>query len=356
MDSYKFIRPILFCFKPETAHNLSIFALKHNLVPKHKISYYKSLKNRVFGIDFDNPIGIAAGYDKNAQVFNELNNFGFGFVECGTVTPKAQEGNPKPRLFRLNQDKAVINRMGFNNAGIEYFYQNVKDKKNPQQILGINIGKNKDTKDESEDYLKCLDKLYEFASYITINISSPNTKDLRDIQKVNLLDDFLKKINERKTELQKKYKKKIPILLKIAPDLSEIEIEEIAKAVTKNNIDGVIISNTTINNKENLQSAFKNEAGGLSGKPLLDQSNKILKLFYQATKGRIPIIGVGGISNAVDAYTKIRLGASLVQIYSSLIYEGFYLVEKIKKELDDLLKKDGFDNVNQAIGVENKIK
>lgn len=356
MNFYHYFKPILFCFKPETAHSLSIFALKYNLVPKHKTYNYKSLNNKVFGIDFENPVGIGAGYDKNAQIFNNLNDFGFGFVECGSVTPKPQIGNPKPRLFRLTQDQAVINRMGFNNKGIELFCQNVKNKKNPQQILGINIGKNKDTKDETEDYLKCLDKLYEFASYIAINISSPNTANLREIQKANLLTNFLNEINKKTEFLKKKHKKTIPVLLKISPDLSENEVKEMAQTVIKSKIDGVIISNTTINEKGKLQSDLKNEAGGLSGKPLFWQSNQILKLFYQETKGKIPLIGVGGITNGDDAYTKIKLGASLVQLYSSLVYEGFYLVEKIKKELDYLLKKDGFDNINQAIGIENKIK
>lgn len=356
MNFYQLLKPALFCLKPETAHNLSIFGLKYNLVPKHKVVHYKNLETKVFGLNFENPIGIAAGYDKNAETFNNLSAFGFGFIECGTVTPQPQKGNPKPRLFRLAQDHAVINRMGFNNKGVEFFRKNVAAKKNSQQILGINIGKNKDTQDETEDYLKCLDKLYEFASYITINISSPNTANLREIQKANLLENFLQKINKKTADLQKKYRRKVPILLKIAPDLTESEVEEIAKTVINSQIDGVIISNTTINGKEKLKSSFKNEAGGLSGKPVFEQSNKVLKSFYQITKGKIPIIGVGGITNGADAYTKIKLGASLVQLYSSLVYEGFYLVEKIKKELDYLLKKDGFDNINQAIGIENKIK
>ncbi len=354
MNFYQFIKPALFCLNPETAHNLSISALKYNLVPKNTIKHYNSLQSRVFDIDFSNPIGLAAGFDKNAAIFNNLNKFGFGFIECGTVTPKPQMGNSKPRLFRLKEDRAIINRMGTNNKGVDNFLKNVKNKKDPLQILGINIGKNATTKDQIKDYLICLDNLYKFASYITINISSPNTKNLRDIQKAENLEEFLQEINTKKTLLSKKHQCNTPILLKIAPDLSLKEVKEIANITLKNNIDGVIISNTTINDKDLLTSKFKNEAGGLSGKPLLKKSNDILKLFYQITKGKIPIIGVGGVTSAKDVYEKIQLGASLVQLYSSFIYDGFYLVEKIKKELDDLLKRDGFSNIQDAIGIKNK--
>lgn len=354
MNFYPFIKPILFQLDPELAHNLAIFSLNNKLILGNKIQNYKSLKNNVLGIDFENPIGMAAGFDKNAQIFNNLGKFGFGFVECGTVTPKAQKGNPKPRLFRLPEDKAIINRMGFNNHGLDCFLNNVKNKKDSKQILGINIGKNKDTEDEVIDYLTCLKALYPFASYITINISSPNTKNLRNIQKSEILDNFLSQIIDEKLKLVKKYQKNIPILLKIAPDLSIQEVEDIASIVLKNKIDGVIISNTTINNKEDLKSGFKDEAGGLSGAPLLIKSNKILELFYHVTQGKIPIIGVGGISNGAEAYEKIKLGASLIQIYSAFVFEGFYLVEKIKKELDYLLKKDGFNNISQAIGINHK--
>ena len=201
MKFYQLIRPFLFKLNPELAHNLSIDLLKHNLILGGKNKNYKSLANRVFNIDFTNPIGLAAGYDKNAQTFNNLAKFGFGFVECGTVTPKPQIGNPKPRLFRLENDLAIINRMGFNNKGMDYFWHRLKNKKNPQQIVGVNIGKNKHTKNESIDYIKCLDKLYELASYITINISSPNTKNLRDIQNSQKLDNFLREIKTKKQEL-----------------------------------------------------------------------------------------------------------------------------------------------------------
>ena len=352
---YKIIRPLLFCLNAETSHNLSISILKHNLLPRKKIINYKSLNNTIFNINFTNPIGLAAGYDKNAEIFNELNNYSFGFIECGTVTPKAQKGNSKPRLFRLTKDRAIINRMGFNNKGIDCFTKNIAHKKNFQQIIGSNIGKNKDTKNEIDDYLICLEKTYNFSSYITINISSPNTKNLRNLQKADQLAVFLKQIMQKKATLQQTYNKKIPILLKIAPDLNIAEIKEIAQITLKEKIDGVIISNTTIDRDLNLKSDLKQESGGLSGKPLFDKSNQILSLFYQETKGKIPIIGVGGIENAQDIYQKMRLGASLVQIYSSLIYNGIYIVEKIKKELDYIIKRDGFKNVEEIIGIDNKI-
>lgn len=354
MNYYRVIKPILFKLDPELAHNLSIFVIKNNLVPTHKTHHYPTLESDVFGIKFKNPVGLAAGYDKNAQIFNELEKFGFGFVECGTVTPKAQYGNPKPRLFRLSEDEAIINRMGFNNMGGDHFLQNIQKKSNSSQILGINIGKNKDTESEVEDYLEGLEKLYQFASYITINISSPNTKNLRNIQKSENLEKFLQEIIYKKQNLSRIFAKDLPILLKLAPDLSFKEIEEISEILLKQKIDGVIISNTTINNKDDLISKLKFQTGGLSGKPLLNPSNQALKLFYKNTKGQIPIIGVGGISTGVDAYEKIKLGASLVQVYSALIYEGFYLVEKIKKELDYLLTRDGFQNISQAIGINNR--
>jgi dihydroorotate dehydrogenase len=354
VNYYQYFKPLLFKLPPETAHNLAIKALQYGILPKPKITNYPSLKNNIFGIDFENPVGMAAGFDKNAEVFSALYNFGFGFVECGTVTPKAQAGNPKPRLFRLEEDQAIINRLGFNNKGSDYFLENIKNKKSDQQIIGINIGKNKDTKNAIDDYLKLLDQLYDYGSYITVNISSPNTKNLRDLQKADELEVFLQAIMHKKNQLKMEYKKSVPILVKIAPDLSESEQESIAAITLKNQIDGLIISNTTIHRPENLQSNFKSEGGGLSGKPLFSISNQVLKNIYRLTSQKIPIIAVGGISNTADAYQKIKLGASLVQLYSAFIYQGFGLVEEIKKDLDECLKKDGFRNIGEAVGVENR--
>ncbi len=356
--TYSIFKSLLFKLNSETAHNLAIWALKKNLIIHPSIVQYSSLQNKVFGIDFQNPIGMAAGFDKNAEVFNNLFNFGFGFMEVGTVTPKPQLGNAKPRIFKLQEDLAIINRLGFNNFGIDNFLKNVEKNSQPNknsgknlgQILGINIGTNKDTKKVIDDYLFLLKETYAKSSYITINISSPNTKGLRNLQKADELDLFLKTIFDKKKQLQNLHQKNIPILLKIAPDLSVQEQEAIANIALKNNIDGLIIGNTTISRPQNLQSEYKTQAGGLSGKPLFEISNVVLQNIYQFTKGKIPIIASGGVSSGLEAYHKIKLGASLVQIYSAFIYQGFGLVEKVKKDLDECVKKDGFQNISQAVG------
>lgn len=356
MNFYQIIRPLIFKIEPETAHNLAIKFLKFNpCFPQ--VKEYENLNQKLLNLDFKNPIGMAAGFDKNAQVARKLSKFGFGFVECGTVTPLAQSGNDKPRIFRLEEDKAIINRLGFNNLGEINFAENLfktASEKNDNLILGANIGKNKDTEDAVSDYLKLMDRVYSPASYITINISSPNTKNLRDLQKEDRLDLFLGEIIKKKSQLKKLYNREVPILLKIAPDLTTAEQEQIAATVLKNQIDGVIISNTTISRDLNLKSKYASETGGLSGAPLLKKSNEVLQNFYKLTGGKIPLIGVGGIASAADAYEKIKSGASLVQIYSAFIYEGFGLVERIKKDLSELVKKDGFKNVSQAVGVSCK--
>lgn len=350
MSLYKVLRPLVFKMDPEKAHHLAINFLK--FCPKTATLFslnceYENLAQNLLNIDFKSPIGMAAGFDKNAEVAATLEKFGFGFIECGTVTPKAQIGNELPRIFRLEEDRAIINRLGFNNLGAEVFEQNLPKISVP---LGINIGKNKDTEDALSDYLPLLEKFYPKASYITVNISSPNTKNLRDLQSENQLDLFLQEITKKKNELQNLHQKNIPVLLKVAPDLAEKEQEKIAEIVLKNKIDGLIISNTTIDRELNLKSKFASELGGLSGAPLFSKSNEVLKNFYRFTAGKIPLIGVGGVSSAEDAYEKIKCGASLVQIYSAFIYEGFGLVEKIKKELSKKVASDGFKNISQAVG------
>ncbi len=313
--------------------------------------HYENLQTKLWDIDFANPIGIAAGFDKNAEAINALSKFGFGFLEIGTVTPRVQIGNVKPRLFRLCEDAAVINRLGFNNLGAENFAKNL-EKAAPQIscAIGVNIGKNKDTEDMLADYLVLLTKFYTKAAYITVNISSPNLKNLRDLQGGEKLDPFLMAIMEKKNELKNLCKKNVPILLKIAPDLTLEEQEKIAEIAMKNKIDGLIISNTTIFRDPNLKSENVAEVGGLSGKPLFEKSNQVLKNIYKFTEGKIPIIGVGGISSAADVYEKIKCGASLVQIYSAFVYEGFGLVERIKKDLSGMIKKDGMEKISQAVG------
>ncbi len=352
MNFYKnFIRPILFQFDAEKSHNLAIFCLKNNLLKYPKIKNYDSLKINICNIDFDNPISMVMGFDKNVMIISNLFKFGFGSIECGTVTPKLQIGNSKPRILRLEQDQAIINRLGFNNIGINKFLKNLQKQK-ITKAFGINIGKNKDQKDSALDYLNLLDLTYGLSPYIAINISSPNTKDLRNIQKKSELDIFLQKIMAKKSELAKKTAKDIPIFLKIAPDLDDNELQDIANSVLKNKIDAVIISNSTLVRK-GLKSKNQKEVGGLTGKPLFDISNEILSKFYQLTEGKIPLIVAGGVFSADDAYEKIKRGASMVQIYSAFIYEGFSLVEKIKKDLDLLLKKDVFNNISEAIGKNN---
>ncbi|MDX2083175.1 MAG: quinone-dependent dihydroorotate dehydrogenase [Rickettsiales bacterium] len=351
---YQIFRPIIFKINAETAHNLAINFLK--FCPKTATVFclnrdYPNLQTKLWSLDFANPIGMAAGFDKNAEVAATLAKFGFGFVECGSVTPKPQSGNDSPRIFRLEQDLAIINRLGFNNLGAEVFAKNITKISCP---LGINIGKNKDTEDALLDYLPLIEKFYQTASYITVNISSPNTKNLRDLQNESSLNLFLSEIVKKKNELQKIHQKNTPILLKVAPDLTINEQEKIAATVLSNQIDGMIISNTTIARDLNLKSSQSSQAGGLSGAPLFIKSNEVLKNFYKFTEARIPLIGVGGIASAADAYEKIKCGASLVQIYSAFIYQGFGLVEKIKKELSEMVKKDGFKNISSAIGLYHK--
>ena len=354
MNIYQFFRPLIFKIEPEKAHNLALNYLK--FLPKFSSLLsapkdYENLNNSLWNLNFLNPIGMSAGFDKNAEIIMPLFNFGFGFVEAGTTTPIAQTGNDQPRIFRLIEDQALINRLGFNNLGADYFYDNIsKIHKNSSQIIGVNIGKNKDTIDASADYILLLEKFYNHADYITINISSPNTKNLRDLQDESLLNDFLQKISQCKNNLQKISHKNTPILLKIAPDLELEQQKNIAKIVMDNAIDGIIISNTTIERNFNLKNPKSAETGGLSGKPLFEKSNEVLRNFYHLTDGKIPLIGVGGISSAQDAYTKIKNGASLIQIYSAFIYQGFALVEEIKKQLSENLKKDGFKNISEAIG------
>lgn len=355
---YKILRPLLFKIDAEKAHNLAIKYLK--FLPKFATlltieKKYDNLKNTVFGLDFTNPIGMSAGFDKNCEIAQTIEKFGFGFVEVGTTTPLPQIGNDKPRIFRLIQEQAIINRLGFNNLGSEIFFENLKKiKANFPKILGVNIGKNKDTLDPFTDYIELLKKFYNYADYLTINISSPNTKNLRDLQNKDQLSELLTAIDNCKIQLQKDFKKNTPILLKIAPDLDDEQLQQIAKVVLNSQISGVIISNTTIDRNQNLSSDNAKEQGGLSGKPLFDKSTDLLKKFYKLTDGKVPLIGVGGISNAQDVYQKIRCGASLVQIYSAVIFQGFGLIEDIKKELSLMLQKDSFQNIHQAIGIDNK--
>jgi len=322
--------------------------LKFNFIPKifFQVEDEEMLSTELFKKQLKNPIGLAAGFDKSAEVYNSLFKFGFGFVEVGTITPKSQFGNPKPRVFRLEKDKALINRLGFNNDGIDTVSERLTQN-TPDEFLGINIGPNKDTKDKVLDFLECFKKLNKFASYITVNISSPNTTGLRDFHEEKLLAELLSKL----LELKKKNKITCPVALKLSPDIEEDEITNINEIILKFKIDGVILTNTTNQNRDNLIDTNKTETGGLSGQPLQKLSSKFIKNFYKSNKGKVPIIGVGGIDSGKSAFEKIAEGATVIQLYTGMVYKGPGVVKDIKKELIEILKKEKIKNIQQAIGI-----
>ena len=332
----KIISPFLFLFDPEKIHTFTFFLIK--VFFKIPIlgfiieSFYKvespKLTRKLFGLTFENPVGIAAGFDKNATHISEFEKFGFGFIEIGTVTPKPQDGNPKKRLFRLKEDTAIINRMGFNNDGVTKIKNRLK--KNYNVLIGGNIGKNKVTPNSQakNDYIICFKELYNYVDYFVVNVSSPNTPGLRELQSKEFLNDLFIDLNKlRSNETIKK-----PILIKISPDLSKEKILEILEVIHTNNIDGIIATNTTID-YPNLKSKNKNETGGLSGAPLYDKSNEVISFISKKTNGKLPIIGVGGISTPEQAVKKIEAGAHLIQLYTGIIYEGPGIVRKINKKL-----------------------
>ena len=342
------IRSLIFKLDPELAHTLAIKALKFNYNPINNIPKNSSIETTVFGKKIFNPVGIAAGFDKDAEVYNSLFRLGFGFVEVGTITPLKQYGNPKPRVFRLEEDEALINRLGFNNSGADIISSRIKSN-SPKGLFGINIGPNKETKNILEDYLICLRKFHTLGDYLTINISSPNTENLRSFHNQNELDELLNAIQEEKQTL----KSDIPIAVKISPDIDETNIEQIAELLVKYNIAAVIISNTTDRNRENLKNINKLEKGGLSGKPLEKKSNIFINRFYKILKDKIIIIGVGGVDSGKSAYEKIINGASLIQLYTGMIYKGPNVASKISNELIDILKNEGIKNISEAIGTKN---
>ena len=333
------------------AHKLTIKALGKGLGPKSNTSTPSGLEVNVGGLSLPNPVGLAAGFDKDCEVSTPMLAAGFGFVECGTVTPLPQLGNPKPRLFRLVEDKAVVNRMGFNNAGLDKFKNNLEKRKLKNGLVGANLGANKNSKNRVEDYAVGLKALWGLSDYFTINISSPNTPGLRDLQNENAMDELLGRVSEVRAELTGD-KPSFPIFLKVAPDLGLGEIERIVEQSRSYGINALIVSNTTIARPTSLKSRYKIEKGGLSGQPLFESSTEILRQFYAAAKGKIDLIGVGGVSNGLQAYEKIRAGASAVQIYSALVYEGPGLVNSINADLLLRLKADGFSSLTEAVGVD----
>ena len=354
MNYYQWIRPLLFLIPPEIAHHITIQAIKKQFLTGDSITHSEALKQKIWGMHFPNPIGLAAGFDKNAECCNQIGRFGFGFAEVGTVTPKPQIGNSKPRIFRLVKDRAIINRLGFNNKGIATCIKQLESR-HKQLIIGLNIGKNKHS-EGIDDYITLLKAGYRLADYITVNISSPNTPGLRALQKGEQLLALLESLAEQRTLLMTKYNmKKKPILLKVAPDLTPEDVCRISDLVKQYQWDGIVVSNTSLGLKKGIKGRLGQEEGGVSGVPILEHSTKMLSLFYEYTKGDLPLIGVGGVDSAKTAYQKIKAGASLVQLYTGLVYQGFGLINRINKELPDLLAKDGYKNIHSAIGANKKI-
>ncbi|EZA49012.1 hypothetical protein DMN91_002334 [Ooceraea biroi] len=348
--------PLVQQLNPETAHNLAVKALQWGFVPKQEMEDSSLLRTTAWGLQFKNPIGMAAGFDKQGEAVEGLHKIGFSFVEIGSVTPKPQSGNPKPRVFRLPEDNAVINRYGFNSDGHDVVWQRLKklkENKNFNGILGVNLGRNKETEDPAQDYIDGIKKFVDTADYFVINVSSPNTPGLRSLQSKKNLVELLTRINAARESVGSKQ----PLLLKLAPDLSDAERQDVADVILnkKTRVDGLILCNTTIT-RPNLINPNKKESGGLSGAPLNDISTAMISDMYRRTRGRIPIIGVGGVFSAADAYDKIKAGASLVQVYTSYIYNGPPIVGKIKKELCEILKTNGFSSVTDAIGKDTKIR
>ena len=342
---FNFLRPFLFKVNPETAHSLAINTLKLGNFASFKLNKSPLLETSIFNKKIFSPIGVAAGFDKNAEVYNSLFNLGFGFVEVGTVTPKPQFGNPRPRVFRLEEDEALINRLGFNNEGCEAVSLRIK-KNEPKGLLGINIGPNKDSRNRVEDYIICLKKFLNLADYITINISSPNTENLRDLHQTSELDILIKSILKEK----KNSRSNIPIAIKISPDLSPSQIEDVSEILVNNKIETIVISNSTDRNREKLSNINKFEKGGLSGKPIENMSNKIINQFYNLVGKKIKIIGVGGVDSAKSAYEKILSGATLVQLYTGMVYKGPKIATDINNELIKILEQESINNINEVVG------
>ena len=331
---------------PEFAHNVAIRALNLRLVPKPKTRVFENLKTSIGGLELDSPIGLAAGFDKNAEAVDPLLKCGFGFVEVGAVTPEGQPGNPKPRLFRLPKDQAVINSFGFNNLGMDIVSSRLA-KRSEKGIVGVNLGANKDSDDRIKDYVKVLKCCGPFVDFATVNVSSPNTENLRNLQEKKSLNNLLEQVMSSREKL----KNKVPIFLKIAPDLSLNQIDDISEIALKMQIDAVVATNTTLD-RQGLKSDVKNKQGGLSGRPLFSKSTWVLANLSRRLEKKVPLIGVGGIASAQDAYAKILAGASAVQLYTGLVYNGIGLVTKINKGLSEILSQQNKTNLSDIVGSE----
>tara|TARA_B100000989_G_scaffold32917_1_gene21003 strand:- start:13055 stop:14101 length:1047 start_codon:yes stop_codon:yes gene_type:complete len=339
------IRPLLFKLDPELAHDLAIKALKTNFFFKKKNQYSEILKIKIFNKEIKNPIGIAAGFDKDAEVYNSLFDLGFGFVEVGTITPVKQIGNAKPRVFRLEEDNALINRLGFNNSGSEKIRSRILQNK-PKGLFGVNIGPNWNSKDRSNDYIICFNQFFDIVDYITINISSPNTEGLRNFHSLKELENLLDKIYTART----KTKSLVSIALKVSPDIDVNDVEDISRILLKYNVDAVIVSNTTDGNRDKLINQKKYQKGGLSGKPLFDISNNLIRNFYKNLMGKVKIIGVGGVDSGETAFQKFLNGANLVQLYTGMVFKGPSIASKINEDLEKILLRNKIKKLSDIIG------
>ncbi len=347
---YRALRPGLRLIDPESAHRLAVKALASGLPLGRAAPDDPLLACRVWGLDFPNPLGLAAGFDKDAEAPDALLRLGFGHVEVGTVTPRPQPGNPRPRLFRLSEDEAVINRYGFNSQGLDPLVRRAAARQGRGGIVGINVGKNKDTADEVADFVTGIRAAAPLADYLVINVSSPNTPGLRNLQARESMERLIRAALEaREATVTGRLP---PLLIKLAPDLDEAGLADVAEVALATGIDGLIMGNTTISRPPSLKSPHRGETGGLSGKPLLELSTRRLADLYRLTGGRVPLVGVGGVSSGQDAYAKIRAGASLVQLYSALVYEGPGLIGRIKRDLASLMRRDGFGSVAEAVGAD----
>lgn len=356
MDLYPLARPLLRCIEPETAHRMTIGALKLGLARKAAGPDDPILATNVFGLAFPNPIGLAAGFDKDAEVSDAMLALGFGFAEAGTVTPQPQPGNSGKRLFRLDEDEAVINRFGFNSRGLAAFTEQLAQRRRAGRsgIVGANVGKNRDSADAAADYAQGIKALAGLADYLVVNLSSPNTPGLRALQERREMEELLVQALEARRGAAPDPTRPPPILAKVGPDLGEHELRDIAEVAAKLGIDGLIVGNTTLDRAPSLRSADRHAQGGLSGKPLMAPSTACLAAMYKYSGGGIPIIGCGGVASGADAYAKIRAGASLVQLYSALVFQGPALIGRIKRELAALLRADGFASVADAVGADHR--
>lgn len=353
MGLFSIARPALFAFSPERAHALSIEALKTGVIPGTNLADDPRLRVELAGLNFPNPVGLAAGYDKNAEVPDAILKLGFGFTEVGTITPRPQPGNPRPRVFRLTEDTGLINRLGFNNEGHTAAVKRLNARKGQGGIVGVNIGANKDSEDFVADYELGIDAFYDLASYFTANISSPNTPGLRNLQAGEALSVLLNRIFAKVDDNVARTGKRIPVFLKIAPDLQASEMDEIADIVKSSRLAALIVSNTTLDRDTLTAKRHAGEAGGLSGKPLFEKSTRVLAQMYKRLDGAVPLIGVGGVSNADDALAKITAGASVVQLYTCMIYSGPCLPAEIVRGLAAHAKARGVNSISELVGTEN---